>query len=585
MEIPQCCPSIRASVRSVLLARSRVQFLPDLYKIYQSLNVSLSIHSFLRQKLIIFTCHFSGKKVGRTAINILDDLPDDDEEKYKWKFILDTKFDQVEKALLYRKVVLHVTTNAGGSYFATFESTHGDGEKELLRVLHSWTSGLTAIEKRFSLSLVSKCKSAEKFKCYSGYNEQTVWLAGEKETIDKVIKEFEKESCIVECGSDPGVKIDKLPKETPFWEVELTEDQQALIYLYRLWDSAVLKRNQIQIKKNDETYFSASLQIQSDKTDKEAVKQEVRDILKSLTYGLCVVKLSYIAKKITFLASEAVHKYVDGKLNYTRANIKCAWYVNSNDKTVRIYAKYESDAKQCAQDIEKAIVHDSIPVPPKLFENAKVKSSLDQVESKYFGKLRLKLSSSAATLQYMCVDDILRLFEQDLKTIFITRLLEVTNRKKHAYCKMRFLLIKDTIEENFKVSIKEEQNVEKEKYAFVIQGSPKSADAVFTELKTLVENVCIQDRDFKMDHHVSDVSEFIGEKLCTAEIEEIKSHRAYKATDLGGEAACHNWNLPNGNKIRILNADENWLVKGYLLLQVEIKGKSVINENVMSCVW
>lgn len=451
-------------------------------------------------------------------------------------------------------------------------------------MLHTWSSGLTAIEKRFSLNLVSKYKS-EKFKFYSASNEQTVWLAGEKETIDNVIKEFEKEPFFVGNGSDPGVENDKQPKETPFCEVELTEDEQALIYLYRLWDSASLKRNQIRIKKNDETYFSASLQIQSDKTDNEAVKQDVRDILKSLKYGVYVFKLSYIAKKITFLASEAVHKYVDGKLNSTRANIKCAWYVNANDKTVRIYAKYDWQAKQCAQDIEKALVHDSIQVPPKLFENDKLKSSLDQIESKYFGKLRLKLSSSAATLQYMCVDDMLWSFKQDLETIFKTRPLEVSERKKHAYCKMRFLLIKDSIEEKFKVSIKEEENIEKGKYAFVIQGSPKSVDAVFTELKTLAENVFIQDRDFKIDHHVSDVTKLIGDKLCTAEIEEITSSRGYKATDLGGEATCHNWNLPNGNKIKILNADENWLVKGSLLLQVEIKGKSVINKNVMSCAW
>lgn len=451
-------------------------------------------------------------------------------------------------------------------------------------MLHTWSSGLTAIEKRFPLNLVTKYTSAEKFKIYSACNEQTVWLAGEKETIDKVIQEFEKESYFVANGSDAGVENDKQPKETAFSKVELTEEEQALIYLYRLWDSTVLHRNKILIKKNDDTYFLASLQIQSDKTDKEALQREVRDLLKSLKLEMSVVKRSYIAKKITFLASEAVHKYVDGKINYSRANIKCAWYVNANDKTVRIYAKYESDAKQCAQDIEKALVHDSIPVPPKLFENAKLKSSLVQVESKYFGKLRLKLSSSAATLQYMCVDDILRLFEQDLKTIFITRLLEVKNRKKHAYCKMRFLLIKDSIEDKFKVSIKEEESIENGNYAFVIQGSPKSADAVFTELKTLVENVFIQDRDFKIDHHVPDVTELIGEKLCTAEIEEITSSRGYKATDLGGEATCHNWNLPNGNKIKILNADENWLVKGSLLLQVEIKGKSVISKNVMSCV-
>ncbi|CAC5369924.1 unnamed protein product [Mytilus coruscus] len=514
------------------------------------------------------------KKPGSTAINILNDLPEDDKERYKWKFILETKFDEVEKALLHKKVDLHVTTAEGGPFFAIFDSTHMNGKVALLRVLHEWSFGLTAIEKEFPVSFLSKYKSGKKFQCYTTCNKRSIWLAGDKETIDMVTKEFEKETHTVENVHNTGISNDKESIEAQLREIQLTEGEQALIYLHRLWDYQTLRQKQIFINKEEETRYSAGMRLMSQNSDNEAIQQEVKDILKSLHLGLSVEKVSFSAAMINFLASEAVYKYVDNKLNCSRSNIKCAWYVNVNDRTVSLYSRQESDAKLCARDLENVLVHESIPVPPKLFETVAIKSSLNQLESKYNGKLRLKLSSTATTLHYICINDNISSFKRDLQNIFTTRTFEIFDSRKQAYCTMRFHLIKDSIEEKFKVSIKEEENKEKKKFKFVIQGSPKSVDAVYTELRTLVENVCIQVRDYKIDYHPSEVSDVIDQM--PAEFEEIESHRVFKLIDLGGETLCHNWKLQNGSKIKILNADDNWLVKGSMLLRVEIRGKSVI---------
>lgn len=92
-------------------------------------------------------------------------------------------------------------------------------------------------------------------------------------------------------------------------DIPLTQAEQALIYLHRLWDTKHFKTDQTSIDKD--TRYLLTIQVHADKgSGKTVVQNNVKEQLKNRR--VFTRHLSLADREITFLSAEDVWKYVDG---------------------------------------------------------------------------------------------------------------------------------------------------------------------------------------------------------------------------------------------------------------------------------
>ena len=89
-------------------------------------------------------------------------------------------------------------------------------------------------------------------------------------------------------------------------------------------------------------------------------------------------------------------------------------------------------------------------------------------------------------------------------------------------------------------------------------------------MKALVDDVCTKSQYYRLNVECPYIEMDLKEMAtssCQIAVEGV-SQRSHNTTHLRDDILSHRWVLPNGNDIKIVNADYRWLYKDSTLLQI-----------------
>ena len=502
----------------------------------------------------------------KKAVDILTTLdPEDDEQRYKWQFILDTKKEKVEQEFRKHDVSLSVDYKTQ-QYFVTFDPNNTN-VKDISKILHTLSCGLRTVHNVCRRSCYDHIKSTQHLRIYQKGNSNDVWLVGEKDVVKVACDEIDQHNSGAHSGETEH-DLEGSWENLELTEIHLSQQEQAVIHLYKLWDVEYLKKNHIHIQKDENPNFKIKISVDSN-TEIKSIENELRSKLQSTaTYPIYSLKQSFDANVIRFISTDPVSRYVDKKMNYSSTCLVCPWYIEPSDNVVIVYAKIRSDLKSCVETLKKAVQGNSFNVPAKWFGTSEIQQALSDLKAKHGHEVDAWLSSSFLTLHFISTWERAFQFEQDLKSLFVTKILIVI-KKKH-FCKELFRSLQNELEEKFHVNLTEDEN--NISYGWVIKGGKYYVQDVYNKMKALVDDVCTKSQCYQVDFGCPEIEMDVKEMatpLCQIAVEgDSPRSYMYNTIDLRDDVLSHRWVLPNGNDIKIVNADYRWLYKDSTSLQI-----------------
>ena len=492
-------------------------------------------------------------------------MSEDDEQRYLWQFILDTKTEEVEQEFRKHDISLAVV-HTTQQYCVTFDKNNTNVKDDISKIFHRLSCGLITVHKVCRRSCYVHMKSTQNLRIYQKGNRDNVWLVGKKDLV--------KVACDGIDQRNSGAHSEETERDLAgSWEnlevteIPLTQQQQAVIHLYKLWDVEYLKKNHIHMQKDENPNFKIKIFVENN-TEIKSIENELRSKLQStVTYPIYSLKQSFDADIIRFISTDPVSRYVDKKMNYSSTRLVCSWYIEPSDNVVIVYAKTESDLEFCGGTLKKLVQCNSFSVPAKWFGTSEIKQSLSDLKAKHGHEVDAWLSSSFSTLQFISTWEKAYRFEQDLKSLFVTRTLTVSKEKQH-FCKQLLQSLQNELEENFHVNLNEDEN--NIRYGWVIKGGKEYVQGVYDKMKALVDDVCTKSQCYQVDFGCLDIEMDLKEMTtpsCQIAVESV-SIKSLKTTDLRDDVLSHRWVLPNGNDIKIVNADYRWLYEDSTLLKI-----------------
>ncbi|CAG2241371.1 unnamed protein product [Mytilus edulis] len=158
-----------------------------------------------------------------------------------------------------------------------------------------------------------------------------------KEEVDQICLEIEQK--IQQTTTGTG-QIESIKDLSCSWEIigmnqiPLSQEEQALLYLHRMLDSAIFKNDHIIVNKNDQR-FAISIQLNDvNASEKMQLESDIKQVIANKRSELFSSEVKFTAEELVFLDKEHVYgDLLDNRLNltscnhYQRAYIRCAWYI------------------------------------------------------------------------------------------------------------------------------------------------------------------------------------------------------------------------------------------------------------------
>ena len=500
----------------------------------------------------------------KKAVDILATLSEDDEQRYLWKFILDTKTEEVEQEFRKHDISLAVVYSTH-QYCVTFDQNNTNVKDDISKVFHMLSYGLKTVHKVCCRSCYDHMKSTQDLRIYQKGNSDNVWLVGEKDVVKVACDEIDQCNSGAHSGETER-DLEGSWENLGVIEIHLSQQEQAVIHLYKLWDVEYLQKSHINVQKDEKPKFGIKIFVENN-TEIKSIESELRSKLQlAATYPM-YLKQSFDANVIRFISTDPVSRYVDNKMNYYSTDLVCSWYIDPSDNVVIVYAKTSYDLRSCVDKLKRAVKCNSINVPAKWFGTSEIKQLLSHLKAKHGHEVDAWLSSSFSTLHFISTGDQAFRFEQDLKSLFVTRTLTVRKEKQH-FCKQLLQSLQNELEEKFHVNLTEDEN--NIKYGWVIEGGKEYVQGVYDKMKALVDDVCTKSQCYQVDFGCTDIEMDIKEMTtpsCQIAVEGV-SFRSHTTIDLRDDVLSHRWVLPNGNDIKIVNADYRWLYEDSTLLTI-----------------
>ena len=502
----------------------------------------------------------------KKSVDILATLSEDDEQRYLWQFILDTKTEKVEQEFRRHNISLAVVYTTQ-QYCVTFDQNNTNVKDDISKIFHMLSYGLKTVHKVCRRSCYDHMKSTQDLRIYQKGNSDNVWLVGEKDVVKVACDEIDQRDSGAHSGETKR-DLEESWENLEDTEIPLTRQEQAVIHLYKLWDVGYLKKNHIHMQKDENPNFKIKICVENN-TEIKSIENELRSKLQSaVTYPIYSLKQSFDANVIHFISTDPVSRYVDKKINISSTGLVCSWYIDPSDNFVIVYAKTHNDLTCCVEKLKRAVQCNSINVPAKWFETSEIKQALSDLKAKHGHEVDAWLSSSLATLHFISTEDQALQFEQDLKSLFVTKSLPVKEKEKQHFCKELFRSLQNELEEKFHVNLTEDEtNIS---YDWVIEGGTEYVQDIFKEMKALVDDVCSKSQCYQLDFRCPDIEMDLKEMAtpsCQIVVDDV-SLRSHKTIDLRDDVLSHRWVLPNGNDIKIVNADYRWLYEDSTLLKI-----------------
>ena len=502
----------------------------------------------------------------KESVDILATLPEDDEQRYLWQFILDTKTEEVEQEFRKHDISLAVVYTTQ-QYCVTFDQNNTNVKDDISKIFHMLSYGLKTVHKVCRRSCYDHMKSTQDLRIYQKGNSDNVWLVGEKDVVKVACDEIDQQNSGAHSG-DTEHDSEESWENLELTEIHLSQKEHAAIHLYKLWDVGCLKKSHIHNQKDENPNFKIKIYVENN-TEIKSIENELRSKLQSATtYPIYSLKQSFDANVIRFISTDPVSRYVDKQINISSTGLVCSWYIDPSDNFVIVYAKTHGDLTCCVEKLKRAVQCNSFNVPAKWFGTSGIKQALSDMKAKRGHEVDAWLSSSFSTLHFISTGDQAYRFEQDLKSLFVTKSLPVKKKEKQHFCRELFRSLQNELEEKFHVNLTEDEN--NISYGWVIKGGTEYVQDVFKEMKALVDDVCSKSQCYQLDFGCPDIEMDIKEMAtpsCQIAVDGV-SLRSHTTIDLRDDVLSHRWVLPNGNDIKIVNADYRWLYKDFTLLKI-----------------
>ena len=504
-------------------------------------------------------------------------LSEDDEQRYLWHFILDTKTEKVKQELRKHDISLAVVYTTH-QYCVTFDQNNTNVKDDISKIFHMLSYGLKTVHKVCRRSCYDHMKSTQDLRIYQKGNSDNVWLVGKKDVVKVACDEIDQRDSGAHSGETEH-DLEESWENLEVTEIPLTRQEQAVIHLYKLWDVEYLQKSHIHVQKDEKPKFEIKICVENN-TEIKSIENELRSKLQSVSYPIYSLKQSFDANVIRFISTDPVSRYVDKKMNISSTRLVCSWYIDPSDNNVIVYARNSYDLKSCGETLKTAVRCNSFNVPAKWFETSEIKQSLSDLKAKYGHEVDAWLSSSFSTLHFISTREKAYRFEQDLKSLFVIRTLLVSKEKQH-FCKQLLQSLQNELEEKFHVNLTEDEN--NMGYGWVIKGGKEYVHGVYNKMKALVDDVCTKSQCYQLDFGCTDIEMDLKEMTtpsCQIAVEGV-SFRSPKTTDLRDDVLSHRWVFPNGNDIKIVNADYRWLHKDSTLLKITEATGEYLNHTYM----
>lgn len=525
-------------------------------------------------------------------VNILTrEFLETEEERISMRYVLETKFEEAKIALDKETISLYKlqipAVNGDINYFAKPESMFREFKSKIYGALLGLTYGCKTIKTRYPEPYYSF--GSIEIKCYRAENKDGIWIVGKKEDVNKICLEIEQKIS--------EATMEKKPKESKTdlsrsWdnlattEIMLSQEEQSLIYLHRMFDWEVFKNNYIIVKK--EPRYGISIQLHSvEASEKKQLESDIRQCIEKQRSELYSSEIRFKSEEFEFLCREPVYEYVNKELNYDQSNIRCTWYICNSQNCVKIYSKSEYDRRYSCDTFKRVIKTESFPaVPEKYFSSLKTKQKVSNLLSAFKQKLDIRLDPSVTMLHCTYTVDNQFKFSTDIKKILpIAKTVEIYDEKKREFCKHQFTVIQHTIENSYDVNFTQTEN-QIGRYGWIVKGDPEDVPAAVKKLTDLVKNICTKEKTYQTDDRRKTIQEHVEDLTknspCSVTTEEEKSAWKKADLDLRKEILCYEWKLPSSNYIKIINGeDSRWLCKQSAVFHIQVKGNveaSIIKE-------
>ncbi|VDI62615.1 Hypothetical predicted protein, partial [Mytilus galloprovincialis] len=524
------------------------------------------------------------------VVNILTrEFLDDEEERISIRYVLETKYEEAKQALDKDKISLYKFSAANDEINYIAKPLPGSMIRELESRIYGALQGLTygcKTTKKYYPESYYSTYSLDEIKFYRAESNDGIWIVGKKSDVTKLCIEIEQKIS--------QTTMDTRPKESKTdlsgsWdnlaitEILLSQEEQSLIYLHRMFDWEVFKTGYIILKK--EPRYGISIHLHSLNTsEKKQLESDIRQIIEKRRSALYSSEISFKSEEYKFLCRVPIYEYVDKELNYDQSNIRCTWYICNSQKSMKIYSKSESELRYSCDTFKRVIKTESFPaVPEKYFSSLKTKQQISNLLPAYKQKLDIRLDLSGTMLHCIYTEDMQYQFSKDIQKILpISKTVEIYGDEKREFCKHRFTAIHHTIENSYDVSFTEKEN-QSGRYGWIVKGDPEDVPAAVKKLTDLVKNICTKEKTYQTDDRRKTIQEHVEDLTknspCSVTTEEVKATWIRADLDLRKEILCYEWKLPSSNFIKIINAeDRRWLCKESAIFHIKVKDKPALGD-------
>lgn len=467
-------------------------------------------------------------------------------------------------------------------YIAKPELMNGDStwKSVIYGILVGLTYGCKTVKKQYPEAYYKKYLSSNEIKVYRAANKDFIWIIGKREEVNKVCLEIEQKIHQTTGTStvqiEPKTDLSCSSENIAMTQIPLSQEEQALLYLHRMLDSAVFKNDHIILDKNDQR-FAISMHLKDvNASEKMQLESDIKQVIANNRSELFSSEVSFTAEELVFLDREHVFGFVNNRLNcnhYQRTYISCAWYIGKC--TVKMYSNSEYNLHKSCKIIRRAIITESLSIPENCLSSPKVKQIIADLLSKYGQKLDVQLDFSTSMLRWLYTQD-MQFKTNVLENLLVTKNFDFSERKKYELCKPLFTVFQRSIQNRFCVILIEGKS-EVYPYRWIIKGLHEDVPAAFEMLSIFVQKARNEEKTYRTDDNVNTIQKYVdilaNNTSCNVTTVDVKSPLVGTVLDLRRDVLCHEWKLLNGNFIKIINSeDERWVSKQSAVFKIIVKG-------------
>lgn len=510
-------------------------------------------------------------------------LAHNDNTKYIWRHLWNTSQEIINEKFKDKRISIS-TEYTSGTLVASIKMYSMNTAYVLIKKVFDELSNQTKAVKRKvchkitedELNRLSEQLRNFEIGCYPDQERNWVWFVGSAVIIDNIHNYLENIDCKF-LQEDP---IQKNPTDETESSLEdsfehvsvpmlLSQDDQAIIWLHDLLKWDCLSSSNVHVECHR---FNIKI-LAIDPKEKEDIEKKIKAKIDDFRQMLACQKLSFNPSTLEFILRPAVHDFLLSRVNTKCDGFDVAWFEDQGN-VVKLYTSDDRKVNSKSTRFKECIKEEGFPVPSVVFKRSKTIKQLEQIESDFNGKVCIKLSSTAATVNVIYTSDSFDVVKK-IHALYATSPVYLY-KENQSKCRMFFTKIKHLIEKKHEVDLSEDESYGD--YAWVVKGEHDKTQMVHDQLKKLQESItsetksCITDEN--NDILLEKVQTIDETSRCLIKIKDISPSSMTRKTfniDIRDKVQYRTWTLKCGTIVKLNNCDMRqmlWMLNGSFVVDI-----------------